>query len=69
MELLKEAGIAAHGVEQNRISIEQGRERGFEIVDDDAIAHLRALPDRSVAAVTGFHIIEHVPIDALITLR
>ena len=36
LELLKDAGIAAHGVEQNRISIEQGRERGFEIVDDDA---------------------------------
>lgn len=68
LELLKEAGIAARGVEQNRISIEQGRERGLEIVDDDAIAHLRALPERSVAAVTGFHIIEHVPIDALITL-
>jgi len=68
LELLREAGIAARGVEQNRISIERCRERGLEIVEDDAIAHLRALPDRSVAAVTGFHIIEHVPIDALITL-
>jgi len=68
LELLREAGITARGVEQNRISIEKGRERGLEIVDGDALAHLRTLPDASVAAVTGFHIIEHVPIDALVRL-
>ena len=68
LELLREAGITARGVEQNRISIEKGREHGLEIVDGEAFAHLRTLPDGSVAAVTGFHIIEHVPIDALVSL-
>lgn len=68
LELLKENAITARGVEHNRISIEKCRERGLEIVEDDAFAHLRSLPDGSVAAVTGFHIIEHVPIDVLLTL-
>ena len=68
LELLKEAGITARGVEQNHISIERCRKRGLEIVDDDAFAHLRSVPDGSVAAVTGFHIVEHVPIDVLVRL-
>ena len=68
LELLREATITARGVEQNRISIEKGRERGLEIVDGDAFVHLRSLPDGSVAAVTGFHIVEHMPIDALVSL-
>ena len=68
LELLKENAITSRGVEQNRISIAKCRERGLEIVEDDAFAHLRSLPDGSVAAVTGFHIIEHVPIDVLLTL-
>ena len=29
---------------------------------------MRSLPDGSVAAVTGFHIVEHVRIDALVSL-
>ncbi len=68
LELLRETGITARGVEQNRISSDKGRERGLEIVGGDAFAHLRTLPDGSVAAVTGFHIIEHMPIDALVSL-
>ena len=68
LEILSETGIKARGVEQNRVSVERCRERGLEVVDDDVFVHLRGLPDESVAAVTGFHIIEHVTIDALLTL-
>ena len=68
LEILSEAGIKARGVEQNRVSIERCRERGLEVVEEDVFAHLRGLSDASVAAVTGFHIIEHLTIDALVTL-
>jgi SAM-dependent methyltransferase len=68
LELLKEAGISARGVEKNLVSIEQCRARELEVVEDDLLAHLRTLTDASVGAVTGFHIIEHVSIDALVTL-
>ncbi len=68
LELLNEAGIKARGVEDNRIAIEQCRKRNLDVVDEEALVHLRSLADGSVAAVTGFHIIEHVPIDGLITL-
>lgn len=68
LELMSEAGIAARGVEQNRISVEQCRARGFNVVDEDVLVYLRSLPDASLAAVTGFHIIEHFTIEALLTL-
>jgi SAM-dependent methyltransferase len=68
LELLTEAGIKARGVERNSVSIAQCRERGFDVVDNDVISYLRSLAGASVSTITGFHIIEHVSIDALVTL-
>jgi O-antigen chain-terminating methyltransferase len=68
LELLKDVGIAARGVEKNRVSIDQCCERGLDVVEADMIAYLRTLADASAGAITGFHIIEHVPIDALVAL-
>jgi O-antigen chain-terminating methyltransferase len=68
LEILKAAGINARGVERNRVAIEQCRELGLDVVEDDLIGHLRGLADASASAITGFHVIEHVSIDALVTL-
>lgn len=68
LEILNETGIKARGVETNRVLIEQCRERGLEVVEEDMLAYLRNLPDESIGAITGFHIIEHVSLDALVIL-
>jgi SAM-dependent methyltransferase len=68
LELLAETGIKARGVEKNLVLSEQCRERGLEVVEEDMFAHLRALPNESARAITGFHIVEHVSIDALVSL-
>lgn len=68
LELLNEAGIKARGVEDNSLALERCRALGLDVAEEDVLVHLRSLPDASVAAVTGFHIVEHVPIDALISL-
>jgi len=68
LELLKESGIYARGVEKNLVAIEQCRARGLEVVETDVLAHLQSLPDASAGAITGFHIIEHVSIETLVTL-
>jgi len=52
----------------NLVLVEQCRERGLEVIEDDIIAHLRGVPDESLGAVTGFHIIEHISIDTLVSL-
>ena len=68
LELLREDGIKASGVDMNSVLIEQCRERGLEVVEEDVIAYLRNLPDKSLGAITGFHIIEHVSPDQLLSL-
>jgi O-antigen chain-terminating methyltransferase len=68
LELLKEAGLNARGVETNVVAIEQCHARGLEVVESDVIAHLQSLAGASAGAITGFHIIEHVSIETLVTL-
>ena len=68
LELLQEHLLTARGVDLNRIMVNECRERGFEVVEAEALQYLRELPDSSLGAVTGMHIIEHLPLPILIAL-
>jgi O-antigen chain-terminating methyltransferase len=68
LELLRENGLTASGIDLNRIMIEECHSRGLNATLGDAIEILKTRPDRSLGAVTGFHIIEHIPFDVLVTL-
>jgi SAM-dependent methyltransferase len=68
LELLREKNLRASGVDLNRVLVAQCRERGLEVFEDDVMHHLRALPDESLGAVTGFHLIEHLPVETLIKM-
>ena len=68
LELLKEQKLAASGVDINSAMLAQCRERKLQVVHADAIAHLRTLPEKSLGAVTGFHIIEHLELEVLMDL-
>ncbi len=66
LEVLRENGFRARGVDSNLVMIEMCRERGLDVVSADALTFLRSLPDASVGAVTGFHIVEHLPFEVLL---
>ena len=68
LELLCSCGYKAKGIDINRIMLEQCRARGFEVTESDVVQYLRSLPDNSLGAVTGFHIIEHLSFDDLMKL-
>jgi SAM-dependent methyltransferase len=68
LELLRDRGIAARGVESNRVLITAARRRDFDVVEADAVRHLRALPEESLKAVTAFHLVEHVSLEQLVDL-
>ena len=68
LELLAENGLVARGVDLNRVAVEENRERGLDVTQGDGLTYLRALPDRSCGAVTGIHVIEHVPFAVMIRL-
>jgi O-antigen chain-terminating methyltransferase len=68
LELLADSGLVARGVDLNQILVEQCKADGLNVTEADAISYLRGLPASSVGAVTGLHIIEHIPFDQLVQL-
>jgi SAM-dependent methyltransferase len=68
LDLLQKSGYTAKGLDLNRVMLARCRSKGLEVIESDVIAYLRSLPPQSLSAVTGFHIIEHLPIAKLITL-
>ncbi|HEX6794476.1 MAG TPA: methyltransferase domain-containing protein [Casimicrobiaceae bacterium] len=68
VELLREHGLDAYGVDQSEAMAARCRERGIPVVHADAIEHLASLEPGSIAGVTAIHVIEHLPFTALIAL-
>jgi SAM-dependent methyltransferase len=66
LELLAEDGFQAIGVDSNDIQLATARQHGCAVVYGDALAYLRGLKANSVLAVTGIHIVEHIPFPELI---
>ncbi len=68
LELLKEEGVEARGVEMNGALVEEMRARKLKVTEEDALEHLRKVEDASLSAVTGFHFIEHLSFESLVEL-
>ena len=68
LELLRNEGIAARGLDINRVTLEECRAQGLEVIETDMLAHLRTLPDAGLNCVTAFHLIEHLPFEILVAL-
>jgi SAM-dependent methyltransferase len=68
LELLRERGVPAYGVEVEGDFIDILRERGLDVVVQDALAHLQRLDPGAVDAVVALHLIEHLPSAALVGL-
>ena len=61
LELLGQAGFDAGGVDLDEGMLAACRERHLRVATADAVASLRALPDASLALVSAFHLVEHIP--------
>ena len=68
LEMLQEDGFTALGIDNNDTQLDAARAFGVPVLHADAIEHLRSLPQDSVLAVTGIHIVEHFPFTDLIRL-
>jgi O-antigen chain-terminating methyltransferase len=68
LEILKENGIAAKGVDTNRFAVSQCREYGLDATEADALTFLKSIPESAFHAVTGFHIVEHLTFEQVISL-
>ncbi len=61
LELLLAQGAAARGVDDNPAMLQACRERNLSVVSGDALDHLEAQPAGTLAGVSAFHVIEHLP--------
>jgi SAM-dependent methyltransferase len=68
LELLHEEGLVARGVDTSASMAAHCREAGFDCAQGDALDHLAAQPAGSLGALTGFHIVEHLPFKVVVRL-
>ena len=60
LQLLKERGITARGLDLNPEMAEACRARGLDAATGDALTTLRALPDESLGGLIAVQVIEHL---------
>ncbi|CAN5527886.1 hypothetical protein BH20ACT2_BH20ACT2_25690 [soil metagenome] len=68
LEALRDGGIDAYGIDTNDTFVDDCTARGLDVTVGDALVHLTYLPESSLAAVTGFHVAEHLSLDTLVQL-
>ncbi|WP_165741788.1 class I SAM-dependent methyltransferase [Candidatus Thiosymbion oneisti] len=68
LELLKDHALVARGIDLNQLLVEECRDTGFEVIEADAMDYLRKLHQASIGAITGLHLIEHIPFNQLVQL-
>lgn len=61
VELLSKNGIRAIGLDLNKAMIDHVKSKGLEAEQGDALTYLRKQKANSLMAITGFHIVEHIP--------
>jgi SAM-dependent methyltransferase len=60
LELMREQGVGAYGVDLDARMIAIARAKGLDVIEADAVQHLRDLPDASVDGLYARHLAEHV---------
>jgi O-antigen chain-terminating methyltransferase len=68
LELMKENGYIGRGVDINRVMVKQCRELGLDVAEFDILDYVRNQESNSISVITGFHILEHLPIKRILLL-
>ncbi|MEQ8172507.1 MAG: class I SAM-dependent methyltransferase, partial [Candidatus Eremiobacterota bacterium] len=68
LEILKENGYIAKGLDINRIMVQKCLALSLNVEEADAIEYVKSQKSNSFGVITGFHIVEHLPLKSLISL-
>jgi SAM-dependent methyltransferase len=60
LDLLREAGIGARGLDTNHEMVEVCRSRGLDVVEGDLVGYLSGLPDASLGGLIAVQVVEHL---------
>jgi len=65
LSVLSDNGFRAVGVDVDEMMLRTCSEHGFDAIQSDALAYLRAQPDASATLISAFHLVEHIPFETL----
>jgi len=68
LKLLRDNSIKSIGVDLNEGMLAEARKNGLTVQLEDCIEFLKNQADDSIIAITGFHLVEHLPFDLVHTL-
>ena len=69
LDILKDKGVTEYlGVDINDLQLNTCNEYGHKTINNDCLEYIKKLADESIDMVSGFHIIEHLPIEKLLAL-
>lgn len=68
LELLREAGIDARGVDLNHEMVERCRAKGFTVIESDGLSYLAAAAPGSLGGLIACQVVEHLQPDYLLRL-
>jgi SAM-dependent methyltransferase len=68
VELLRENGIDAFGVDSDPIAIQHLQERNIPALEADVITHLKSTDPESLDGIFSAHLVEHLPYQAVYEL-
>jgi len=60
LDLLREAGVSAHGIDVNNSMVEVCLERGLSAETGDAVSYLERQPDTSLGGLIAIQVVEHL---------
>lgn len=60
LTLLQDDGVGVRGVDIDDGMVRAARDAGHDVVLDDAVAHLRSLPENSLRGLFAAHFLEHL---------
>ena len=65
LDLLRQAGVPARGLELNHEMAETCRARGLDVAEGDLLSHLQSLPDGALGGLIAIQVAEHLEPDYL----
>ena len=68
LDLMREHGVKARGLDLNAAMVEVCRERALDAVQGDALDYLTSLPDGSLGGLIAVQVVEHLQPDYLVRL-
>ncbi len=68
LQLLNANSINAKGLDINIDMVERSKQKGLEAEQGDALEYLQAVDSQTLGAITGFHIVEHIPFNVLLRI-